>query len=122
MNGPNAGPPQASLPRSFDSSRRKRQHKEPVGTNLEAGKDKFLLWKAEVDKVIPAPNREIMARLLKEIQTMILPLFLLAGTTLLSQRQRADRGAGSKDFGVDDNKAVFSYQSGYNRHYAYRHF
>ena len=94
--------------------------------NLEAGKDKFLLWKAEVDKVIPAPeNREIMARLLKENPDYDPATFPSGGGLRFYRNASELIGAPDpKDFGyVDDNKAVFSYQSGYNRHYAYqKHF
>ncbi len=94
--------------------------------NLEAGKDKFLLWKAEVDKVIDAPeNREIMARLLKENPDYDPATFPSGGGLRFYRNASELIGAPDpKDFGyVDDNKAVFSYQSGYNRHYAYqKHF
>ena len=94
--------------------------------NLEAGKDKFLLWKAEVDKVIAAPeNREIMARLLKENPDYDPTTFPSAGGLRFYRNASELIGAPDpKDFGyVDDNKAVFSYQAGYSRHYAYqKHF
>ena len=89
---------------------------------LEKSKDNFLRWKAEVDKAIADPrNKEIMARLLKENPDFDPATFPAAGGLRFYRNASELIGAPNpKDFGyLDDNKAVFSYQSGYSRKYTY---
>ena len=89
---------------------------------LEESKDRFLRWKAEVDKAIKAPeNEEIMARLLKENPDYDPSTFPSAGALRFYRNASQLIGAPDpNDFGfVDDNKAAFSYQSGYSRKYSY---
>ena len=90
---------------------------------LEDNHQRFLAWKAEVDKAIAAPeNREIMTRLLKENPDFDPSTYPSAGG--LRFYRNATELIGSPDakaFGfTDDNQAVFSVQGGYGRTHAYR--
>jgi len=90
---------------------------------LEDIHQRFLAWKAEVDKAIAAPeNREIMTRLLKENPDFDPSTYPSAGG--LRFYRNASELIGSPDPKAfrftDDNQAVFSVQGGYGRTHAYR--
>ena len=95
--------------------------REAMATQEETYK-RFLLWKAEVDEAITAPeNREIMARILKENPGYDPSTFPSAGGLRFYRHASELIGAPDpKKFGFkDDNHATFSYQGGYGRTYAY---
>ena len=83
---------------------------------IEDDQERFLLWKAEVDKAAAAPeNREIMARLRREDPKIDESLFTLY--------RRANQLIGTPDpteYGFrDNNRATQSFQGGYHRKHAY---
>ena len=89
---------------------------------LEEAYDRFMRWKAGVDKAAAAPeNREIMARILKENPNFDLAAFPSAAGFLFYRHAHQLIGAPDpKQFGFrDDNAATFSFQGGYSRKYAY---
>lgn len=84
--------------------------------------DRFIRWKAGVDKAAAAPeNREIMAKLLKDNPTIDPAAFpKKAGVDFYRHAQSLMGCPDPKKFGFrDDNQAVFSYSGGYQRRYAY---
>ncbi len=78
--------------------------------------DRFLRWKAEVDKAAAAPeNREIMARLRDQYSDLDQSPF-----RLYRNANQLVGAPNSKDFGFKDhNAATQSYQGGYQRKYTY---
>ncbi|MBT4275211.1 MAG: DUF1587 domain-containing protein, partial [Verrucomicrobia bacterium] len=89
---------------------------------LEEARDRFMRWKAGVDKAAAASeNREIMTRILKENPNFDLSAFPSAAGFLFYRHAHQLIGAPDpKEFGFrDDNAATFSFQGGYSRKYAY---
>ena len=89
---------------------------------LEEARDRFMRWKAGVDKAAAASeNREIMTRILKENPNFDLSAFPSAAGFLFYRYAHQLIGAPDpKEFGFrDDNAATFSFQGGYSRKYAY---
>ena len=84
--------------------------------------DRFLRWKAGVDKAAAAPeNRKIVARILKENPKFDLSSWPSPSAFLFYRHAHKLIGAPDpKKFGFrDDNDATFSFQGGYSRKYAY---
>ena len=89
---------------------------------LEDVLDRFMHWKAGVDKAAAAPeNREIMAKLLKDNPNIDPAAFpKKAGVDFYRHAQSLVGCPDPEKFGFrDDDKAVFSYSGGYQRRYAY---
>ena len=89
---------------------------------LEDDYERFKQWKVGVDKASRAPeNRKIMARILKEnpeYDPLAFPA--PAGYRFYRHAKELIGAPDPKVFGfTDDNKAVFSFQGGYDRKYAY---
>ena len=80
---------------------------------------RFLAWKAGVDKAIAAPeNREIVAKIFNEDLEVGPERFRGGGLQVLHLRPAVEGLPNPTDFGfMDDNKAVFSYNGGYERTY-----
>lgn len=87
---------------------------------LEDIQERFLAWKAGVDKAIAAfENREVVARILKENKKIRLAEPEASGYKFYTYAHELNGAPDPNDFGFrDDNKAVFSYQGGYQRTYA----
>ena len=89
---------------------------------LEENRDRFMRWKAGVDKAVEAPeNKPIMARILEENPEYDPFAFPApAGYRFYQHAQELIGAPDPKAFGfTDDNKAVFSFQGGYVRKHAY---
>ena len=89
---------------------------------MEEAYDRFMRWKAGVDKAADAPeNRKIMAKILRENPKFELSAFPAASGFLFYRHAHKLIGAPDpKKFGFrDDNAATFSFQGGYSRKYAY---
>ena len=89
---------------------------------MQETNDRFLRWKAGVDKAAAAPeNKEIMATILKENPKFDLSAWPSASAFLFYRHAHKLIGAPDpKKFGFrDDNAATFSFQGGYSRKYAY---
>ena len=89
---------------------------------MEATNDRFMRWKAGVDKAAAAPkNKQIMATILKENPKFDLSAWPSASAFLFYRHAHKLIGAPDpKQFGFrDDNDATFSFQGGYSRKYAY---
>ncbi|MDA7667580.1 DUF1592 domain-containing protein [bacterium] len=89
---------------------------------MEEAYDRFMRWKAGVDKAAAAPeNRRIMANILRENPKFDLSAFPAASGFLFYRQAHKLIGAPDpKKFGFrDDNAATFSFQGGYSRKYAY---
>lgn len=86
---------------------------------LEDTRVRFLAWKAGVDKAIAAPeNREIVAKIFKDDPRLVRTDFEAAGYRFYIYAQELKGAPDPTDFGfTDDNKAVFSYNGGYERTY-----
>ncbi|WP_145368155.1 DUF1592 domain-containing protein [Maioricimonas rarisocia] len=89
---------------------------------LEETYDRFMRWKAGVDKAAAAPeNREIVAEILKENPKLDLSDW--PSPAAFQFYRHAHKLIGAPDpteFGFrDDNDATFSFQGGYSRKYAY---
>ena len=86
---------------------------------LEDTRVRFLAWKAGVDKAIAAPeNREIVAKIFNEDPRLDPKDFAAAGYRFYIYAQQLKGAPNPTDFGfTDDNKAVFSYNGGYERTY-----
>ena len=89
---------------------------------LDEVNQRFMAWKAAVDKVIDAPkNKEIVAQILKENPKFDLSAFPSASAFLFYRH--ANRLIGMPDpkkYGFKDrNAAVFSFQGGYSRKFSY---
>ncbi|NCF88897.1 MAG: DUF1592 domain-containing protein [Verrucomicrobiaceae bacterium] len=84
---------------------------------MEETNERYLLWKAEVDKAALAPeNREVMAQLREKFPGIDDRLRL----RLYQNADRLNNGPDAKEFGFKDaNAASFSHQGGYGRTYAY---
>ena len=89
---------------------------------LEDDYERFKRWKAGVDKAVKAPeNDEIMARILKENPEYDPSAFPApAGYRFYRHAKELIGAPDPKAFGfTDDNKAVFSFQGGYDRKHSY---
>ena len=89
---------------------------------LEENRDRFMRWKAGVDKAVEAPeNKAITARILEENPEYDPSAFPApAGYRFYQHAQELIGAPDPKAFGfTDDNKAVFSFQGGYVRKHAY---
>jgi hypothetical protein len=89
---------------------------------MEETNDRFMRWKAGVDKAATAPeNRKIVARILKENPKFDLSAWPSASAFLFYRHAHKLIGApDSKKFGFrDDSAAIFSFQGGYSRKYTY---
>jgi hypothetical protein len=89
---------------------------------MEATNDRFMRWKAGVDKAAAAPeNEKIMAEILKENPKFDLSAWPSASAFLFYRHAHKLIGTPDpKKFGFrDDNDATFSFQGGYSRKYAY---
>lgn len=89
---------------------------------MEETNDRFMRWKAGVDKAAAAPeNRKIVAKILKENPKFDLSAWPSASAFLFYRHAHKLIGAPDpKKFGFrDDNDATFFFQGGYSRKYAY---
>ncbi|MEO1529166.1 MAG: DUF1592 domain-containing protein [Planctomycetota bacterium] len=89
---------------------------------MEATNNRFMHWKAGVDKAAAAPeNKEIVAEILKENPKLDLASWPSASAFLFYRHaHKLIRAPDPKNFGFkDDNDATFSFQGGYSRKYAY---
>lgn len=89
---------------------------------LEASYERFMRWKAGVDKAAAAPeNQAIMAKILKENPKLDLTNWPSASAFLFYRHAHNLKGAPDpRAFGFkDDNDATFSFQGGYSRKHAY---
>jgi hypothetical protein len=89
---------------------------------MEETYDRFMRWKAGVDKAAAAPeNKKIMATILKENPKFDLSAWPSASAFLFYRHAHKLIGAPDpKKFGFrDDNDATFSFQGGYSRKYGY---
>ena len=89
---------------------------------MEATNDRFMRWKAGVDKAAAAPeNKKIMATILKENPKFDLSAWPSASAFMFYRHAHKLIGAPDpKKFGFrDDNAATFSFQGGYARKYTY---
>ena len=84
---------------------------------LEETQERYLLWKAEVDKAAQAPENQ---RVLEQIREKYKLEDVTGNVRLYQNANLLKGGADAKKFGFRDaNAASFSYQGGYGRTYAY---
>ena len=89
---------------------------------LEKAYERFMRWKAGVDKAAAAPeNKEIVAKILEENPKLDLSSWPSASAFMFYRHANQLIGAPDpKAYGFkDDNDATFSFQGGYSRKHAY---